>query len=196
MRELAKRVGNMLASPRSEWEVISDEPAAFRDAFRYVAMLAALPPIATIAGRFTINHNISNAALASSFWYLLLTNLFWYGMYVVDVVITGIVLAAILTTRESRWNGLQGLRIAAYSFTPFFIAGAVAVLPWTGWIVYAALPYSIYLLYLGIISLTGLKRNQAIGYTAASFLSAAVIVGVLNLFEYLFESFITGKIFS
>ncbi len=116
-------------------------------------------------------------------------------MYVVNVVITGAIIAAILVTVESRWSGLTGLKLAAYSFTPLFAAGILAVIPHLAWSVPLAIGYGVYLLYLGIRALTPATRTGAIGYTVASFLAAAVIVGVMNLFEYYFESLVVKQLF-
>ena len=44
------------------------------------------------------------------------------------------------------------------------------------------------LLYQGISSLASVGRTRAEGYTIASFLSAAIIVGVMSLFEYMLET--------
>lgn len=193
MKTLANRVGNMLLHPISEWQAIRDESTTYKDIlFRYVAVLAVIPPAAAIAGRYLLDRKISNSTIQSSFGYIAFTNLLWYCMYVLNVVIAGAVITTIITTAESRWSGVKGFKIAAYSFTPFFIAGLIAVFPKMGWIVYVAILYSICLLYQGIVSLSSVRRTQAAGYAIASFLSAAVIVGVMNLFEYVFESHVTS----
>lgn len=194
MKALANRVGNMLLHPLSEWQAIKDESATYKDIlFRYVAVLAVIPPAAAIAGRYLLDRKISNSAIQSSFGYIAFTNLLWYCMYVLNVVIAGAVITAIITTPESRWSGVKGFKIAAYSFTPFFIVGLIAVFPKMGWIVYVAILYSICLLYQGIVNLSSAGRTRAAGYAVASFLSAAVIVGVMNLFEYVLETFVTSR---
>ncbi len=194
MKALANRVGNMLRHPITEWKSIKDEPATYQDIlFRYVAVLSVLPPAAAIAGRYLLDRKISDSAIQSSFGYIAFTNLLWYCMYVLNVVIAGAVITSIITTSESRWSGLKGFKIAAYSFTPFFIGGLIAVFPKMGWIVYVAIFYSICLLYQGIISLSSVGRTRAVGYAIASFLSAAVIVSVMNMFEYVLETFVTSR---
>jgi len=194
MKALANRVGNMLLHPMTEWQVIKDESATYKDVlFRYVAVLAVIPPAASIAGRYILDRKISDSVIQSTFGYIVLTNLLWYCMYVLNVVIAGAVITAIVTTPESRWSGLQGFKIAAYSFTPFYVAGLIAVFPYMGWILYVAIFYSIFLLYQGIIFLLSARRRRAAAYAIASFLSAAVIVSVMNLFEYVLETFVTSR---
>ena len=195
MKALLLRVKNILVRPRHEWRVINDEPTTYTGViFRYIGILAAIPPAAAVAGGIIFDSRLPNSTPASTITYLVIANMLWYCMYVLNVVIVGAIVAAIVTTPVSRWNGLQGLKIAAYSFTPLFIAGFFAAFPKMGWIVNVSIIYSIYLLYLGIKGLAVMERKRAIGYTVASFLSAAIIVGVMNLFEYFFESFVVNKL--
>jgi hypothetical protein len=197
MKSLLLRAKNILIRPRKEWLVIKEEPATYSSIIsRYVGVLAALPPVAAIAGRIILDRNIPDAALASSISSLVLTNSLWYCMYVLNVMMVGAIISTIVTAPGSRWNSLQGLKIAAYSFTPLFIAGFIAAFPKMGWIVDVAIIYSVYLLYLGILSLAGIEKKQAIWYAIASFMSAAIIVGVMNLFEYFFESLVVNKLVS
>ena len=194
MKALVSRVRNLLLRPGAEWQLIRNEPS-LNILFGYVGILAVIPPAAALLGRVLFRGNIPDSALSSSFGYLVLTNALWYVMYVVNVVITGAIIAAILVTVESRWSGLTGLKLAAYSFTPLFAAGILAVIPHLAWSIPLAIAYGVYLLYLGIRALTPATRKGAIGYTVASFLAAAVIVGVMNLFEYYFESLVVKQLF-
>jgi hypothetical protein len=114
-------------------------------------------------------------------------------MYILNVVVVGAVITAIVTPRNSRWIGLQGLTVAAYSFTPLFIGGAVAVVPKMGWTIYAAILYCIYLTYLGIASIAGTSKKRSAGYAVASLLAASVLVGFMNFVEYFVESFVVNK---
>ncbi len=197
MKSLLLRAKNILIRPREEWLVIKEEPATYSGIiFRYVGVLAALPPAAAVAGRFIFDRNIQDNKVAFSFTYVLLTDLLWYCMYVLNVMITGAIVTAIVTAPASRLNGIQGLKIAAYSFTPLVFAGFIAVIPGTGWIFDVAIVYSMYLLYLGIVSLASIGKKQAAWYAVASFLSAGVIVGVMDMLEYFFESLIMNRIVS
>ena len=194
MKALVSRVRNLLLRPGAEWQLIRNEPS-LNILFGYVGILAMIPPAAALFGRVLFHGNIPDSALSSSFGYLVLTNALWYVMYVVNVVITGAIIAAILVTVESRWSGLTGLKLAAYSFTPLVAAGILAVIPHLAWSIPLAIGYGVYLLYLGIRALTPATRTGAIGYAVASFLAAAVIVGVMNLFEYYFESLVVKQLF-
>jgi hypothetical protein len=196
MKTLLNRIFNILIHPKDEWLAIKDEPPTHRNIFKYAAILAAIPPAAAIAGRIFFDRNIPDSALSSSFSSLVLTNMIWYGMYVVNVMVTGMIIAAILALADSRWNGLNGFTIAAYSFTPLSLAGCFAVVPYLGWTIYPAIFYGIYLIYIGITVLTAIPKQKAVWFALSSFSAAAVVVAVMNFFEYLFESFLVGKVFS
>ena len=196
MKTLLNRIYNILIHPKDEWLAIKDEPATHREIFKYAASLAAIPPLAAMAGSILFNRNIRESALAFSISSLMMTNMIWYGMYILNVVITGMIIAAILSTADSRWSGLRGFTIAAYSFTPLSLAGFSAVMPYLGWTLYPAILYGIYLIYLGITRLAEIPKKKAAWFALSSFSAAAIILGIMNLLEYLFESFLVGKVFS
>ena len=190
MSPILNRMLNILIHPKEEWQAISNEPDTYgKLLFRYVAPLAAIPPLAVMISGLLFNGHLSNKVLA----HLLITNLLWYFMYVLNVVVVGAITTAVVTASDARWTGLQGFKVAAYSFTPLFIAGFVAVIPRMGLIVDAAILYSIYLLYLGIVGIAGTPKKMAVWNAIASFLAAAVLVGVINLGEYFLESFVVNK---
>jgi hypothetical protein len=195
MRPVLNRVMNMLIHPETEWQAIKDEPVTYGSLLlNYVAPLAAIPPLAVIAsGGFILNSSLPNSALVFPLVHLLMTNLLWYFMYVLNVVVVGAVITVIVMAPGDRWTGLQGFKVAAYSFTPLFIAGFIATLPKMDWVIYAAILYSIYLLYLGIASIAGTSKKQSVGYAAVSFLASVVLVGLMNAGEYFLESFVVNK---
>jgi Yip1 domain len=195
MTALLGRVRNILLRPGAEWLAIRDEPATYRSVIvRYVAPLAAFPPAAAVLGRFVFDRNIPDSALSLSLNYLLFTNLLWFGMNIVSVMITGTVITAIMAAAESRWRGVQGLQVAAYSFTPLFIAGFLAAIPSMAWSLAPAVAYGVYILYQGTRALSTLQGMKAAWFAGVSFLAAAVIVGVMNMFEYMLESFVATRL--
>ncbi len=195
MKALLRRMSNILLHPNTEWHAIRDETTTYPEIIlRYVGILSVIPPTAAVAGRYIFEGNIPDGVLLSSPQYLLLSNLLWYCMYVVNVMVTGAVITAIMVTVESRRRSLKGLQLAAYSFTPLFIAGLIAVVPHMKWCLSIALLYGVYILYLGMREFLGMRGMKAALYAAAAATAAAVVVGTTNIFEYLLESFIMKKI--
>jgi Yip1-like protein len=196
MTALLKRVRNILLRPGAEWLVVKDEPATYRGVIAgYVAPLAAVPPVAAVLGRFVFDRNIPDRALSLSLNYLLFTNLLWFGMIIISVMITGAVITAVMAATGSRWGGVRGLQVAAYSFTPLFLAGLLAGIPFMAWSLAPAIVYSVYILYQGIRALSTIQGIKAAWFAGVSFLAAAVIVGVMNMFEYMLESFVATRMF-
>lgn len=188
-KAILNRVVKIIIRPAAEWQTIRNESTtSVKLLLRSVLPLAAIPPLAAIAGSILFDRRLANGSLSSPFSSVLMANMIWYAMYIMNVVITGMVIASILTATDSRWNGLRGFALAAYSYTPLFLAGLFAALPRMGWVLYPAILYAIWLLYLGIISMTNASRAKAVLLTLSSFTAAAVIVGVMNLVEYMFES--------
>ncbi len=197
MTKALNRMKNILLKPGQEWLAIKDETPTHTEIFKYAAVLAAIPTVAAMAGRILFfNQGLRNGSPAFSFSSLLLTTMIWYGMYILDIVITGMIIAAVLSTSDRGWSGIRGFTIAAYSFTPLSLAGCLAIIPYLEWTLYPAILYGIYLIYLGITLLAEIPKKKSIWFALSSFSAAAVIVGIMNLFEYVVESFLVGKIFS
>ncbi len=193
MRALLLRAMNIIIRPREEWPVIRDEPATYKAVARFACVLAAIPPLAAAAARFILDRNIQDNKVAFSLPYFLVTDLFWYGMYIANIMITGMIVAAIASTPASRLDSVQGLKIAVYSFTPLAAASLLSLFPGTSWIFDAAILYSLYLLYLGIVVFTAIAKRHAAWYAVASFLAAGVIVGFMSMVEYFLESFLMKR---
>jgi hypothetical protein len=191
MKAFLIRAKNILISPKNEWHAIKDEPATYKQVIAgYVAVLAAVPlaisAIEIIAFGSGVKHGDRFASIGSLFMRYAL----WYVMIVVDIVILGAIITAFVTPGGSQQDGRAGLKVAAYSATPLFMVGIVVSIPGMGWLAYGAVLYCVYLLYLGIRSLLDMEHRKAAWYAVASFMAAGVIIGVLNLFEYLFESYL------
>lgn len=196
MNRILLRIRNILVRPRDEWQVIKDEEITYRNLITgYCALIAAIPPVAAVAERFIFNRGIVSNAVQSPFGYVIAANVLWYLVIIVNVIITGAVITAIVTRKEPGWTSLLGLQLASYSYTPLFLVGILIVIPQLAWLLYPAVLYSIYLLYLGIRTIAGLSQGKAAAYAVVSFLAAAFIVGTLNGMEYMLESFIANKVF-
>src|SRR5512135_3353030 len=105
------RMKNILIRPRDEWRAIKDEPKTYSAViFHYVAIFAAIPPAAAIIDGIIFGGPVSKNAIFPFLGYLLLPNLLWYGVSIINVVITGAIITAVVTAAESRWCGLEGLK--------------------------------------------------------------------------------------
>ncbi|OGW42484.1 MAG: hypothetical protein A2010_00855 [Nitrospirae bacterium GWD2_57_9] len=196
MREILQRMKNILLRPRAEWELIKQEQTSLRKLFGgYGALMAAVPPVAALVERFLFNRGIVSNAVHSPFLYVITTNLLWYLVILANILITATIITVIVASKEPGWVSLRGLQLATYSYTPLFLVAMLAVIPRLGWLIYPAILYSLYLLYLGIRSITGAPQGKAAWDAVASFLVTGVVVGILNGLEYMLESFVASKVF-
>jgi len=191
MKALLIRVKNILIRPKDEWQVIKDEPTTRKQVIAgYVAVLAAVPLVISLIETVAFGSGVKRSDRLASISFLFMGYALWYIMIVIDIIILGAIINAIADPGGSRRDGRSGLTVAAYSSTPLFLVGMVVSIPGMGLLVYGTVLYSVYLLYLGIRHLLDVEQGRAAWYAVASFMVAGVIIGALNLFEYLFESYL------
>ncbi len=192
MHALLRRMKNILVHPKAEWQVIKDETTTLKQVIvGYVAVLASVPLAVSVLEAIVFGSGTTGSVSSFSMGSLLMGYVLWYLMIIIDIVILGAIINALVTGQGSSQN--QGFKIAAYSATPLMLVGIAHSLPKAAWLAYVAILYSVYLLFLGISSLTAVGQRKAAWLAVSSFLAASVIVGILNLFEYLFESYLMRK---
>jgi hypothetical protein len=158
----------------------------------YVAMIALVPPLSAIAERLIFGRGIVGSLPLGQVFAL---NVFWYFMILINMAITAAVFSAVAAGNGPWWSSLRGLQLASFSFTPLFLAGIPAIIPQLNWVFYPAVLYSLYLVYLGIRTMTGAAQGKAAVFAIASSFVAALIVATLNGMEYMFESLVAKTIF-
>ncbi|MGE0552217.1 MAG: Yip1 family protein [Gemmatimonadales bacterium] len=166
--DLLGRARRLLASPRAEWERIAEEPTDARALWLYwVVPLAVIGPVAGLIGGLVLGApaaNLVGIRLGVGYYLRGAVTGFVGSLLGVFIVAT---LARLLASRfGATCDGRTGLKLAAYSFTAAWLAGAFALIPWLAPLGFLGL-YSIYLLHLGARALTMVPEDKALGYTAA-----------------------------
>jgi hypothetical protein len=191
MKDILLRIRNILLRPGEEWKVIKEEETTPRTMLAgYLAVIAVVPPAAAVLERVFLGGSVAGRQPVG---YVITTNILWYLVIILNMVITAAVFTAIFTPRE-RWLSPAGLKLT-YSFTPVFLVSALLLAPRMVWLLYVAILYSVYLLYLGVRSLTDVAPGKAALSAFGSFIAAALIIGLLNGLEYMLESFVMSKVF-
>ena len=170
---IVDRVKNILLTPKTEWDVIAAEPVNRQQLIvQYVLILAAIPAVLGF---------LMSLAFASFFgglgilWAIvaLVWSLAWS---IAAVFLFGVIVDALAPSFAAQKNYDQALKVVAYSYTPVWIGSIVAIIPILGWLVLlAAIGYSAYLLYLGLMQVMKSPEDKAPGYTAVSIVIALVI---------------------
>lgn len=163
---LIERVKGIVVSPKTEWPKIAAEPMSAQDVYtRYVMILAAIGPVAMIIGY---------AGLGVSF-----SIRFAIAHYVILLVVTAL-LALIIDALAPRFGGtkdfVESLKLAAFSYTAAYLAGAFHLLGhFGGPLVLVAMVYSWYTFYLGAPVMRKCSADKAIAFTAVVVISGFLL---------------------
>lgn len=175
---IVERVKNILLTPKTEWDVIAAEPANRQQLIvQYVLILAAIPAIVGF---------LLSLALASMFGgfgvMFAVVGLIWSIVWsIASVFLFALIVDALAPTFGATKNYDQALKVVAYSYTPVWIGSIVGVIPILGWlVVLAAIAYSVYILYLGLMQVMKSPQDKAVGYTAVSIIVAIVIAIIVS----------------
>lgn len=177
---LIDRVKNIIVQPRAEWEVIAAESTTPGELYKgYIAPLAAIGPIASFIGlslvgmslpglghyRVPIGSALTSAIVAYVFALI--------GVYVIALIIN-----VLAPTFGGQKDQTQALKVAAYAYTPAWVASVLQILPSLSIIVLIASLYSLYLIYLGLPVLMKAPREKAVGYTVVVIV-CAIVLGIV-----------------
>ena len=179
--QLVDRARNIIVTPKTEWPVVEAEATPIGQIIvGYVLPLAALAALAS----FISSSFIGFAGMRLSIGYGLAMAVYQVIMAVVFVFVLGFIIDALAPTFGGQKNMLNAQKLAAYSYTPAWIAGLFAIIPWLGWLIalIGAL-YGLYLLYVGLPRLMKNPPEKSAGYTALVVVSAivvAIIIGVIG----------------
>jgi Yip1 domain len=173
---LLDRIKAILLTPQTEWPVIAQEKGeAARLFIRYVAILALIPALARFIGTVLIGWY---APILPSLAGALVTYL--SGFAVVYA------LALIIDWLAPRFGGQKdfagALKLAAYSFTPVWIAGIFLLIPGLSFLVILGL-HGVYLLWAGLPILMRVPSEKALPCAAVVAGCGLIIAFGLGLIE-------------
>ncbi len=181
--DLIQRAKNIVLTPAAEWQVIAPETVSMGELYRgYIVPLAAIGPIASFIGLSLVGVGIPalgtyRMPLLSGLSMALIS----FVLALVGVFVLGLIIDALAPTFGGEKNPLQALKVAAYAYTPAWIAGVLYILPALGTLVLLASLYGLYLLYLGLPVLMKSPKEKAAGYTAVVVVCAIVLAILFSL---------------
>ena len=100
---------------------------------------------------------------------------FTFVFAIIGVFILAFIINALAPTFGAQKDSNKAFKVAVYSYTPAWIAGALQILPALGFLGIIAALYGLYLLYLGLPALMKVPQEKAIGYTAVVVVCAIVL---------------------
>ena len=177
---LLERAKNILLKPNAEWPVIAAETTSTGKLYTgYIVPLAAIGPIASIIGMSLVGISVPflgtvRTPILSSVSYAAVA----FVLALIGVFVLALIIDALAPTFSGEKNQAQALKVAAYSYTPAWLAGILGVIPMLSLLGVIAALYGLYLLYLGLPVLMKAPKEKAIGYTAVVVL-CAIVLGVV-----------------
>ena len=178
---LIDRVKNIIMSPAKEWDVIATEtPDTGKIITGYVLPLAGAAALAAFIGYGLIGVSYFGIRVSGINW----------GLYqainvlvaaLAGVFISAFVIDALAPSFGSEKNMGRSVQLVAYSYTPGWIGGLLAILPAIALVGALAGLYGLYLLYLGLPKLKKTPADKHIGYFVVSLLVIIVVYIVIGL---------------
>ena len=187
---IAERVKKILLQPKSEWQIIAAEKMTVAELYKsYIVLLAAIGPVASIIGMSIVGVSMPyvgtyRVPLGASITHAVVS----YALTLVGVYLLSLIINALAPTFSGEKDGIQALKVAAYSSTAAWVAGIFALIPMLGFLGLLGL-YSLYLLYLGLPVLMKTSSEKALIYTVVVVISAIVIFFIVGAISNVFISY-------
>lgn len=195
--DLVSRAKNICMSPATEWAVIENEPATRGGLLSgYALPLAATWNVASFTGMTIIGLGVPFYRERIPFTPIFVAALYSLCTALVLCVMLGLVIDGVAPTFQGQRNSIQALKLAVYSYTPWWLAGVLCVIPLLGMLSIFAGPYAIYVLYLGIPRLMKTPHDKALPYTVVVIVAGialTIILGVIGGFFVIPGSFSTTR---
>ena len=176
---LVERVKSLVLDPKVEWRVIDAESPSVQDLFtRFVLPLAAIPPVASFIGLCIVGSGpfggTHRMAMGTGVAYAVIM----YGLELAWVYVLALVINAFAPKFEGHGEFIDALKVAAYTATPAWIGGIFGLIPSLSIIGNLIALYSVYLLYIGLPTLTEPPREKEIPYFCVVMLTMIVLTVV------------------
>jgi hypothetical protein len=175
--DLVQRAKNIIMTPKTEWPVIAAEEPNIAEIFKgYVLPLALIPVVAHIIG-----FGVIGMGMMSSFSWGIATGLIQFILAFVGVYLSAYVIAFLAPRFSSQQDMGRAVQLVAYSYTPAWVAGILALIPALGVLVLVAGLYGLYLMYLGLPQMMKTPQDKVIPYLVVSIIVLIVTYWIISL---------------
>ncbi len=176
----------LLSHPIQEWESIRDEARSISECYRtHVLILAAIPPVSAFIGATQVGWAGGSGEIAR------LTTM--SGVQIMIAFYLAMLVAVFVMGKAIHWMAItygsesvdldKCVVLSAYTATPLFLVGIVALYPvvWLNLLFgLGALAYTIYLLYTGVPIVMQISKEQGFLFsTAVLTVGMVTLVGML-----------------
>jgi len=178
---LIERVKNIISSPAKEWDVIATEqPDTGKIITGYVLPLAGAAALAAFIGYGLIGVSYFGVRYAGVNYGISQAVSVLVGA-LVGVFISAFVIDALAPSFGSEKNMGRSVQLVAYSYTPGWVGGLLAIIPSIALIGVLAGLYGLYLLYIGLPKMKKTPPDKHVGYFVVSLLVIIVVYIVIGM---------------
>lgn len=179
---LIERAKNIILAPNKEWDVINgEEPNTPGIITGYVLPLAGAAAVAAFIGYGLIGYNVGFGIRIKGIDWGLYHGISVLAGALLSVFVSAFVIDALAPTFGSEKNMGRSVQLVAYSWTPGWIGGLLAIIPSLAVIGGLAGLYGLYLLYIGLPKLKKTPQDKQVGYFVVSLLVLIVVFFVVGL---------------
>jgi Yip1-like protein len=171
------RLKGILLQPGATWKAIDGEFTKPGSIYKnWVLPLALIGPICGAIGTLVFGMSFG----VVGFYRLPIMNIVTilavdYVLGVVGVWVLTLVISLLAPTFGGQRNDVQGLKVAAYATTAWFVAGVFQLLPQLALVRVLVSLYSVYLVFSGVPIVMKPSKDQAMGYAIVAVLGAIVV---------------------
>lgn len=174
---LVDRVKNIIMTPKTEWPVIAaEEPNPTAILTGYVIPLAVVPAIATVIGTGLIG-----GQFGASLTFGIGTAVVGFISAVLGVYLTALIMDYLAPNFGSQKNFGRAMQTVAYSYTPAWVGGILAIVPAIAWLGTLAGLYGLYIMYLGLPHTMKTPEDKTIVYMVVTIIVLVVVYSILAL---------------
>jgi hypothetical protein len=148
---LFSRVKGLILAPSAEWTVIVAEERSVVDLYcNYIAILAAIPPIASFLGAWMFGFSRGHLGIVHpTFASGLFRACVQYALSLPALYLVAFVISSVAPYFEGESDDRKALALAAYSYTPAWVASAFGLVPGLRWLDVLGF-YGLYVFYHGM----------------------------------------------
>lgn len=179
--DLMRRVQGILLKPKQTWPIIESEDTTIAGVYTsYVLILAAIPAAAEAIGFTFSGVSVVGLRQGIPFESTLVYGLVSYGISLASLYVVALIVAGLAPKFASQKNLINAFKLAAYSWTSSWVAGALLVIPQLSWLVTLASLYGLYLFYCGLPLLMNTPGDKVTPYFLVVIVVSMVALGFMR----------------
>ncbi len=159
---IARRIKGLILSPKEEWETIEAEDKSIGALYReYVIYLALIPPFASYLGGYLFGfpraaahigqYSLTGGLVRAAFQYLLSLPMLYMVAFVLSMIAPHF---------DGKMDDKRALTLAAYSYTPAWLAAIFGLVPGLRWVDILGF-YGLYIFYYGLPRMMKCPKDHA-----------------------------------